>query len=125
MRYILIVLLLASCTKDIPSKEQDGLSLQFGGKTYFYSNPVITREPFCNKMLFSISGNNDPSGRLLISVVTDSLHPGSYAAGLTYWGKISVSNDVVINVVSTEHGHLSATFAGQLTSGVLRNVPLN
>jgi hypothetical protein len=125
MRYLMVALLLVSCSKEMPVKEINGLSFQAGGKNYFYANPVITSEPFCDKVLYSISGSNTASEELLISVVTKKLTTGSYPAGLSYWGKYLLSNDITLNVISSDNGCLTATFAGSTASGELRHVRMN
>ncbi|MGE5520783.1 MAG: hypothetical protein ACM3VS_12710 [Candidatus Dadabacteria bacterium] len=125
MRYLIVVLLLVSCSKEIPLRETEGLRFQAEGKSYFYSKPIVSAEPFCGKTLYSITGTNDPSEKLLLSIVTNNLTPGTYDAGLSYWGKHMISNNITLNVISCQNGILTATFSGTVASGELLNVHLN
>lgn len=85
----------------------------------YFSKPTITSEEFCGSRLHSIKATNRGE-TFLISVVTDTLAPGSYDAGLNYWGQWGFTNNITLSVQSYQDGKLHAIFAGTKCTGTIK-----
>jgi hypothetical protein len=120
--FLIISIILISCTKENDTVVNGGILLRIKGKTLCYYNVTIKEEAFCRKNLFSISADGNLKEELLISVVTDSLQKGTFNAGLNYWGTLPLTNNITLNVLSYKDGLLNATFNGSIISGEIRNV---
>lgn len=122
MRNLLIVVLfLVSCSKQ-QTGETDGISFRTPTNSIFYSKGTIKAEPFCTRKLYTITSQVNSSEELMISIVTDKLVAGSYQGGLSHWSKPMLSDNITLNVISFNDGVLNATFAGTLSSGIIKNI---
>jgi hypothetical protein len=76
---LMITTLLLSCSRQ---EEPPALVLHYSGIEEDYRQVKLTIEPFCGRLLYSIS-----TPAVLISIVRDSVLKDSTPAGITYWGK--------------------------------------
>jgi hypothetical protein len=98
-----VCIAIISCSKERADKEKPGVSFEWNGKHISFDSVVVSAQPFCGQMLYSISAarNNE---NFLISIVTDTLRSATYQAGFNYWYAGGAITSSLMNVGITKTG---------------------